>query len=101
MSAEVRAKVAYFEDMARGLSSMSGMQRARSRQELIDYYDSLDPDTMVKKYAAGGAVAAAILPGIGFIMGGLIGGAIAVVKSSDADLVAARERLGELIESLA
>lgn len=98
MSADIQAKVLYFETLAPRLNTMSGEERARARKELVDYYDSIGPSKTMAKYAAGGAVAAGILPGIGWIAGGLIGGIVGAFKAEDAEVTAARERLAQLIE---
>lgn len=100
MSSDVRTKVLYFEGVARNFPNMSGEERARVRKELIEFYDSLSPARTMAKYATGGAVAAGILPGIGWIAGGLIGGVVGMVKSEDEAVTAARERLAELIEQI-
>lgn len=100
MNAEIQSKVVYFESLVHKFRSMSGEERARARKQLVEYYDSLSPTRTVAKYAAGGAVAAGILPGIGWIAGGLIGGVVGAIKAEDEEVAAARERLAQLLEQI-
>ena len=100
MSADIKAKVRYFETVAERFPTMSGEERARTRKELVENYDSLSPSKTMAKYAAGGAVAAGILPGIGWIAGGLIGGVVGAIKADGEEATAARDRLAELLEQV-
>jgi hypothetical protein len=94
---DIQAKVHYFESQATSLDSMPGEQRARLRREMVKFYDSLDPTKKMWKYAAMGAGAAAILPGIGWITGAIGGAIVASLKNSEAE-VEARNRMKNLID---
>lgn len=96
---EIKAKVQYFESLASDIDSMAGEQRARLRKEMVEFYDQLDTSKRIAKYAAGGALVAGILPGIGWILGGTIGAVVGALKCSDVE-TNARDRMGKLIENI-
>jgi hypothetical protein len=94
---DIRAKVQYFESEATRFDTMTGEDRARMRKEMVKFYDDLDPTKRTMKYAGAGAVAAGVLPGIGWIAGGLIGAAVAAVTDDEVGTWA-RDRMKNLID---
>ena len=96
---DIQAKALYFETQAGTLNSMAGEQRARLRQEMVEFYDSMDPAKTLKKYTAIGAGAGWILPGIGFVAGAIGGAIVASLKYSQVE-AEARDRMKKLIDQV-
>lgn len=94
---DINAKLQYFETQAENLDTMAGQERARLRKEMLEFYDSLDSSKRVLKYAGLGAAAAGILPGIGWIAGGLIGAAVGACTEGEV-ATNARDQMKKLID---
>ena len=76
--------------------SLGADQRDALREEVAALQTTLEPDTIIKRWAVGGAAAGAVLPVLGLFSGGAAGAIYGVYRSGRHDIATARERLARV-----
>ena len=81
--------------------NLSGAQRDAVRQEAGDLRRDLAPETMMSRWALGGAAAGAVLPILGVVSGAVGGAAYALYKAQSDEIADVRDRLDRVLEQVA
>ena len=97
---ELARKVHNYETLAAESSTMNDAQRAALRDEVVELLAAISPAKTMTKYAAGGAVAGAVLPVVGLISGGAAGALWGAYQSHRSDVTDARSRLERILVAL-
>jgi hypothetical protein len=97
---ELARKVQNFETLAAESAAMNEAQRAALREEVAELLADLSPAKTMTKYAAGGAVAGAVLPVLGLFSGGAAGALWGAYQSHRSDVTSARGRLERILQTL-
>ena len=84
-----------------GEGNLSSTQRDALRQEAGDLRRDLEPETMMGRWAFGGAAAGAVLPILGVVSGAVGGAAYALYRAQSDEIAGLRDRLDRVLEEVA